>query len=103
MTNQQTLMRHGEIQSWVSRRMGTPAIARIRDNFGEVKARLALKFNGSQRPVSAPSVDDGLSPVSWSAWLAELDRQNLALKVSGSEQPDFEFVARRGESLMTGH
>ena len=74
---------------------GRPAIARVRDSFGDVKARLALKFDRTDRPMAAPSVDDGLSPVSWSAWLAELDRQNLALQVDDTSE--FEFVARRGE------
>jgi hypothetical protein len=31
-------------------------------------------------------------PVSWTAWLAELDRRHLALRVSDR---DFEFVERR--------
>ena len=35
-----------------------------------------------------------MSPVSWAAWLAELDRQRLALKVSNQKTPDFEFVER---------
>ena len=34
-------------------------------------------------------------PVSWSAWLAELDRRHLALKVSDRQSPDFEFVERK--------
>jgi hypothetical protein len=42
-----------------------------------------------------PRVDDGLMPVSWTAWLAELDRRHLALKVSDRQSPDFEFVERK--------
>jgi hypothetical protein len=36
-----------------------------------------------------------MSPVSWTAWLAELDRQNLALRVTGEKQPSYEFIERR--------
>jgi len=97
MRYQHTLMRHGEIQNWVKDHQGRPAIARVRDSFGEVRARLALRFDRTDRPLAAPSVDDGLSPVSWSAWLAELDRQNLALQVGDADQSDFEFVSRRGD------
>jgi hypothetical protein len=45
-------------------------------------------------PSALPEVDDGMSPVSWKSWLAEPDRQQLALKVSGAGD-DFEFVERR--------
>jgi hypothetical protein len=34
-----------------------------------------------------------MTPVSWTAWLAELDRQHLALRVSQDEE--FEFVERK--------
>lgn len=34
-----------------------------------------------------------MSPVSWTAWLAELDRQQLALKVDLAAD-DFEIVGR---------
>lgn len=97
MSTQHTLTQHRDIQHWVDDHRGRPAIARVRDHLGEVRARLALKFDRPQRPFAAPSVDDGLSPCSWSAWLAELDRQNLALKVSNEDKPDFEFVVRRGD------
>jgi hypothetical protein len=74
-----------------------PAIARVPNSMGEMRARLALSFDKARaRPMSAPpSMDDGMSPVSWSAWLAELDRQHLALKVSNQKNPDFEFVERQ--------
>ena len=97
MTNTQTLVQHRDIQNWVTARHGMPAIARVPDSAGAVHARLALSFRGVQRrPVAAPSTDDGMAPVSWSAWLAELDRQHLALKVSSQNDPDFEFVERQG-------
>jgi len=96
VTNTQTLVQHRDIQNWVTARHGIPAIARIPNSTGEMRARLALNFGGPhRRPVAPPSIDDGMSPVSWSAWLAELDRQHLALKVSGQSGPDFEFVERQ--------
>ena len=89
----QTLIRHRDIQNWVTARQGMPAIARVPNSMGEMRARLALSFSKARtRPTTVPGMDDGLSPVSWNAWLAELDRQHLALKVSNQ---DFEFVARQ--------
>jgi hypothetical protein len=90
----QTLIRHRDIQNWVTARQGMPAIARVPNSMGEMRARLALSFSKARtRPTTVPGMDDGMSPVSWNAWLAELDRQHLALKVSN--QKDFEFVARQ--------
>jgi hypothetical protein len=40
------------------------------------------------------SEDDGMSPCSWTAWLAELDRQQLALQVDMAAD-GFELVERR--------
>jgi hypothetical protein len=81
----------------VSARRGQPAISRIRDRMGMMKSKLTLSFalEQSKPPTETPSQDDGMSPVSWSAWLAELDRQNLALRVSGEKQPSYEFIERR--------
>lgn len=95
MINQHTLTRHRDIQNWVSDHKGTPAIARVRDNFGELKSQLRLRFEQRIRAKSnIASMDDGMTPVSWTAWLAELDRQQLALQVSADET-EFEFVERR--------
>ena len=38
-------------------------------------------------------LDGDMSPCSWNAWLAELDRQQLALKI-GPEADGFELVER---------
>lgn len=91
--NTHTLTEHRDIQNWVTARMGRPAIRRVPDPTGQVRARLALNFARPQAPTETPSQDDGMSPCSWTAWLAELDRQNLALRVS--DKAAFEFVARR--------
>ena len=96
MSHTQTLIHHRDIQNWVSARHGMPAIARVPNSFGEMRARLALNFRPHEAVNNAmPELDDNLSPCSWSAWLAELDRQRLALKVSNQKNPDFEFVERQ--------
>jgi len=92
MTRIHTLTRHRDIQNWVTDRHGIPAIARIRNRFGEERAQLKLSFQKRiKRQIE--SQDDGMSPVSWTAWLAELDRQQLALKVDPAAD-DCELVDR---------
>jgi hypothetical protein len=95
MTHAHTLTRHRDIQDWVSERHGLPALVRAPNSFGEMRSRLALKFGRPDRPESMPGVDQGASPVSWAAWLAELDRQQLALRVSEDGADDYEFVERK--------
>ena len=93
MTRLHTLTRHRDIQNWVCDRHGIPAIARVRNQFGEERAQLRLSFQRrAKRQIE--SQDDGMSPCSWTAWLAELDRQQLALKVDPAAD-DFELVERR--------
>jgi hypothetical protein len=70
-------------------------MVRAHNRFGELRARLALKFNRPGRPDGMPGVDQGASPVSWTAWLAELDRQQLALRVSEAGDLDYELVERK--------
>jgi hypothetical protein len=91
--NTHTLTRHRDIQNWVSDHYGSPAIRRVPNRFGEMESRLALTFKAPRaRPGrDMPGVDDGLSPVSWAAWLAELDRRRLALRVT-DRKADFEFI-----------
>ena len=93
MTQIHTLTRHRDIQNWVTDRYGIPAIARVRNSFGEEHAQLKLSFQRRRKP-QMESQDDGMSPCSWTAWLAELDRQQLALKVDLAAD-DFELVDRR--------
>nr|WP_295888181.1 hypothetical protein [uncultured Devosia sp.] len=93
MTQLHTLTRHRDIQNWVSDRHGIPAIARVRNQFGEEHAQLKLSFQKRNKR-QIESQDDGMSPCSWTAWLAELDRQQLALKVDPAAD-DFELVERR--------
>lgn len=89
-----TLIEHRDIQNWVTIRQGHPAISRVPDTTGHVSARLMLNFTRPAVPTAMqPGQDDGMSPCSWTAWLAELDRQNLALRVT--DQTAFEFIERR--------
>ena len=68
-----TLVRHRDIRSWVSARRGQPAIARVPDRMGTMRSKLSLSFARKQdAPTETPTLDDGMSPVSWNAWLAEL-------------------------------
>jgi hypothetical protein len=87
-THTHTLTRHRDIQSWVISRKGSPAIALVPDRFGTRRAQLMLRFARSH----GISVDDGMSPCSWTAWLAELDRQQLALRIA--PDGDYELVSR---------
>lgn len=92
MTHLHTLTRHRDIQNWVTDRHGIPAIARVRNQFGEEHAQLKLSFQKrAKRQIE--SQDDGMSPCSWTAWLAELDRQQLALKVDPAADA-FELIER---------
>jgi hypothetical protein len=95
MNHTHTLIKHQDIQNWVKARRGMPAISRVPNSVGEMRARLALKFGRREERPAMPEMDDGMSPVSWNTWLAELDRQHLALKVSNQSGADFEFVERR--------
>ena len=93
MTQLHTLTRHRDIQNWVTDRHGIPAISRVRNQFGEEHAQLKLSFQKrAKRQIE--SQDDGMSPCSWTAWLAELDRQQLALKVDPAADA-FELIERR--------
>lgn len=87
-SNTHTLTKPRDIQNWVCERRGTPAIARIRNRFGQERHQLKLHFSHSDEGRH----DAGMSPCSWTAWLAELERQQLALRVDSSG--DFSLVSR---------
>ncbi|MGV8853544.1 MAG: hypothetical protein ACOH2L_02755 [Devosia sp.] len=90
--NNNMLIRHRDIRNWVTDRNGVPAIASVRNRFGENRAQLKLSFRHASQS-GAPSLDEPMTPCSWTAWLAELDRQQLALKVD-PDADGFEFVGR---------
>lgn len=82
MNDIHTLTRHRDIQDWVTNRRGGPALALVRDRFGESRAELRLSFQrAARKEADMVAADDGISPCSWTAWFAELDRQQLALRV----------------------
>lgn len=89
MAHSHMLTRHMDIQNWVAGRKGSPAIARVRNTLGEERAQLKLRFDRQ----SEGEEDGGMSPCSWSAWLAELDRQQLALRVE--PDGDCDLVSRQ--------
>ncbi|ODT70193.1 MAG: hypothetical protein ABS75_13870 [Pelagibacterium sp. SCN 63-23] len=89
MTQNHMLTRHRDIRNWVADRNGAPAIARVRNRFGEERSQLTLRFSHDDTGKD----DVGMSPCSWAAWLAELDRQQLALKIEPSGACD--LVARQ--------
>ena len=95
MTHAHTLTRHRDIQAWVTDRQGMSAMVRGHNRFGELRSRLAINFHGMGKPQGMPGVDQGVMPVSWSAWLAELDRQQLALRVSEDGETDYELIERK--------
>ena len=92
--NKQTLISPTEIRRWASDRNGQPALRRDPDSSGGMTPRLALNFAHKRAPDRMSSVDDGVSPVSWTAWLAELERQKLALKVTEGPDEAYELVPR---------
>ena len=97
MNDVHTLTRHRDIQNWVTDRQGIPAMTSVRNSFGEVRAQLKLSFARTDRAkADIASQDDGMSPCSWTAWLAELDRQHLALRIDRTRADSFELVERRG-------
>ena len=65
------------------------------NRLGEMQAKLALRFESMGKPQGMPRVDQGASPISWTAWLAELDRQQLALRVSDDDETDYELIERK--------
>lgn len=92
--NSNTLTRHRDIQEWVKTRQGKPAIRTSPNRFGEMRARLELIFS-APRSAARGETNNGVSPCSWTAWLAELDRRQLALKVGDVASSEFEIVPRR--------
>ena len=80
MTDAHTLTRHRDIQNWVAERHGLPAMTQAPNSFGEMRARLALRFDRPARPVDMPATDQGVSPVSWNAWRTSSNPPGLAMK-----------------------
>jgi len=84
----QVISRHSDIRRWVGAHAGRPRLRLGLDAQGHPARMLQITFDG--RP--AKSAHD------WEEWLAELDRQNLALKIldEAGVGNDFVFVKRQG-------
>jgi len=89
-----------EIRDWVLARGGAPLLEDVPDGSRE-QSLLQLTFG--QHALNAdnnegPDRLGGFDLASWDDWFAELDRQNLALKVNdevpGALDNAHEFVAR---------
>ena len=87
------LIRHRDIQNWVTGRHGMPAVVRRATVNGRMRSDLALRFDRPAKPGDMPSVDQEMSPVSWNAWLSEFDRRQLALKIISDNE--FELIERK--------
>ncbi len=86
---------HRDIRRWAEARRAQPALALALGRNGELRRRLALRFSmQAPSPTDPAAENEGMTPCSWTAWLAELDRQNLALKVRDVDADAVEFVAR---------
>lgn len=86
---------HRDIRRWAEARQAQPALALAHTRNGELRRRLALRFAMlAPTPVGLAAESEGMTPCSWTAWLAELDRQNLALRVPDVDNGDVEFVVR---------
>lgn len=88
------LIAHHDIQDWVGQHNGLPAMQRVPNAYGLGRAELSLRFRGPDAPEAMPSLDDGAAPCAWSAWLAELDRQHLAVRITDPDGPAYELVPR---------
>ena len=92
------LTSHRDIQDWAARHNGLPAMHAARNRLGDLHAELSLRFHGPAAPGGMPSLDDGAAPCSWTAWLAELDRQQLAVRVPDPAAASYELVKRNEQT-----
>lgn len=83
-----TLTSHQAIRNWVQYRQGQPAIASERNARGQMQRHLAISIHG--RLLGETEHLPMAAPCSWDAWLAELDRQKLALKVTADDDDDIQ-------------
>ena len=102
------LSERADIRAWATARGGNPMSMETPDGSG---SRTILQLTFGQHALNADR-NEGPDPavptlrmVDWESWLAELESQNLALKVNddvpGRLDNDFEFVARDGRGATT--
>lgn len=91
-----------DIRQWVEARAGNPVMLDTPDG---TRSRTLLQLTFGQHLLNSdenegPDRPGGYELASWDDWLAELDRQGLALKVSddpsGGNEHEYTFVNRSG-------
>lgn len=89
-----------DIRQWVEARAGNPLLAEFPDG---TKSRTVLQLTFGQYEINAdgnegPDRPGGFELAGWDEWLAALEQENLALRVSddpaGGNEREFEFVPR---------
>jgi hypothetical protein len=92
-----------EIRQWVEARGGYPIMMDVPDG---TKTRTLLQFTFGQHFLNAdenegPDRPYGYELVSWDEWLAELEKQDLALKVSddpsGGNEQEYQIIGRHDD------
>ena len=99
---------HDELRQWAEARGGNPMAMDVPDGTGESRTLLQITFG--QHALNAdenegPDRIGGFDLIGWDDWIAELDKQGLAIRVRdeapGQLDNDFEFVARDGKGQTT--
>lgn len=94
------LTKHQDIRRWAEARSGSPALSEVPHG---THSHTVLRLVFDQRLMNSGENDNADRPnalelVGWDDWLAEFDKQKLALKVDdeapGLLDSDHEFVAR---------
>ncbi len=94
------LTKREAIRDWAIARGGAPMLETVPDGTGE---RTLLQLTFGQHALNAdhnegPDPIGGFELVDWDEWFAELEHQQMALKVNdevpGALDNDFEFVTR---------
>ena len=95
------LIKHEEIRQWAEGRAGSPMMMDVPDVTG---TRTLLQMTFGQHALNADHnegpdpLEEAYQLVGWDEWLAEFDRQNLAIRVRdeipGVLDNDFEFISR---------
>lgn len=96
-----------DIRLWAEARAGAPMSMDVPDG---TNSRTLLTITFGQHALNAdenegPDHISGYELVAWDDWIAELDKQGLAIKVRdetpGALDNDFEFVSRDGKGQTT--
>jgi hypothetical protein len=103
-----TLTKPDDIRQWAEARAGAPMSMDMPDGSGEMRTLLNITFG--QHALNAdenegPDRITGFELTSWDEWVAELEKQGMAIRVRdespGQLDNEFEFVARDGKGKTT--